>query len=40
MNTTLEQWLERWEQEYADGQTTISRADAIRRWDAEQESYP
>ena len=32
----LADWLERWEQEYADGQTRISRDEAIRRWEQEQ----
>ena len=26
-------WLDRWEQDYADGQTRISRDEAIRRWE-------
>lgn len=29
----LNEWIERWDQEYMEGQTTISRAEAIRRWD-------
>lgn len=36
MNETLEEWLEAWEREYLDGQTRISREEAIKRWEAEQ----
>jgi len=40
MGITLEQWLEEYEQAYTEGQTGISRSEAIRRWQEEQESYP
>ena len=33
---TLDEWLDGWEREYLDGQTSISRAEAIRRWEREQ----
>lgn len=29
---TLEEWLEEWAEAVADGQSSISRAEAIRRW--------
>ena len=35
---SLADWLDRWEQDYADGQTTISREEAIRRWEQERQS--
>ena len=33
---SLSDWLDAWEQAYADGQTRISRQEAIRRWEEEQ----
>lgn len=36
---SLADWLDRWEQDYADGQTTISRAEAIRRWEQERKCH-
>ena len=36
---SLAGWLQGWEQDYADGQTTISRAEAIRRWEAERKGH-
>jgi hypothetical protein len=29
---TLEEWLEEWAEAVADGQSSISRAEATRRW--------
>jgi hypothetical protein len=36
-DTSLREWLEDWEQAVADGQSRISRAEAIRRWESEEE---
>ena len=33
---SLGDWLDRWEDDYADGQTRISREEAIRRWEQER----
>ena len=32
---SLSDWMDRWEQEYEDGQTMISCDEAVRRWEQE-----
>jgi len=34
---TLEEWLEEWAEAVADGQSSISRDEAVRRWKAQEE---
>lgn len=34
--TTLDEWMEAWERAVLDGQSSISRGEAIRRWEDEQ----
>ena len=34
---TLDDWLEGWERAVRDGHSRISRAEAIRRWEQEQD---